>query len=122
MTTQDTTRQVRMTLPKITLAMMICGIVSAAGIGAASAATADDSAPSLTVKYDPMALQSDNGARQLYRRLEAAANELCPQFASDGHLVSSVTQQCRKQALARAVMQINNPRLVAVYRSNIGNG
>jgi UrcA family protein len=113
---------VRMVLPKITIAMMICGIVSAVGVGAASAATSEADVPAVTVKYDPMSLTTDQGARQLYNRLENAASELCPQYASSGHLVPPAVHTCRKQAVARAVLKINNPRLVAVYQASAKNG
>jgi UrcA family protein len=122
MTTRNATSHVRMVVPRITLGMMICGIVSAAAVGAASAATEDDGSPALTVKYDPTTLNTDQGARQLYSRLESAANELCPQYASEGRLPSPAARECRKQAVARAVMKINNPRLVAVYQSSVKNG
>ena len=59
---------------------------------------------------------------QLYRRLRNAASEVCPDYASEGRLFSVAVLECRKQALARAVMKINNPRLVAVYQSSMKNG
>jgi UrcA family protein len=122
MTTPNATRPARMVLPKITIAMLICGIVSAAGVGVAVAATGEGDVPAVAVKYDPMSLTSDRGARQLYSRLKNAAAEVCPQYAGGGLLVSAAIQACRDQAVARAVLQINNPRLVAVYRSSIKNG
>jgi UrcA family protein len=122
MTTRNATGHVRMVVPKITIAMMICGIVSAAGVGAASAAAQDDGVPALKVKFDPQSLTTEQGARQLYRRLRNAASEVCPDYASEGRLFSVAVLECRKQALARAVMKINNPRLVAVYQSSMKNG
>jgi UrcA family protein len=112
-----------MMAPKITIAMIICGIVSAAAVGAASAATQDDSVvPTLKVKYDPQSLTTEQGARQLYQRLRNAASEVCPDASGEGRLFPEAVLECRKQALARAVMQINNPRLVAVYQSSMKNG
>jgi UrcA family protein len=96
--------------------------VSAAAVGAASAATQDDSVvPTLKVKYDPQSLTTEQGARQLYQRLRNAASEVCPD-STQGRLFQGPVLECRKQALARAVMQINNPRLVAVYQSRMKNG
>jgi UrcA family protein len=114
--------EVRMVLPKITIAMLICGVVSAAGIGAASAAQTDEDVPAITVKYDSAALQSDRGARAVYSQLSKAAEALCPVYASSGRFVPPSVQQCRTQAVARAVMKINSPKLVAIYNSSAKNG
>jgi UrcA family protein len=107
------------TAPKMTLAMLLCGIVSAAGVGVASAATAQDNSPAITVKYDPAALQTDRGAQQVYNRLADAAAELYP--SSSPHWVPSQVRQWREQSIARAVMTINSPKLVAVYTSTVKN-
>jgi UrcA family protein len=121
MTTRNATSQVRMVVPKITLAMIICGVVSAASVGAASAAAQDDGAPALTLKYDPQSLTTERGAQQLYRRLRNAASVVCPD-PIEGRLLPRAVLECRRQALARAVMKINDPRLVAVYQSSAKNG
>jgi UrcA family protein len=112
----------RASLPKLTIAMLVCGIVSAAGIRASSAATADDDdVMAIKVKYDPSALSTDQGARALYHRLEAAAQRVCP--LSDASLfVSREVRECREQAVARAVFKINHPNLVAVYTSSSKHG
>jgi UrcA family protein len=118
----NTPQKARVSLPKITIAMLICGIVSAAGIGAASAATQDEETLSLTVKYDPESLATDSGARQVYRRLVSAAAKVCPADPISPHLTSRSVIECRKQSIARAVYKINNPNLVAVYNASAKNG
>lgn len=119
MTTADpsrtTPRQGGTLLPKVTLAMLMCGMFGAAGIGAAAAATPGD-APTLTVKYDPASLATANGAHVLYARIANAAELVCPEYGNP-HLVSYRVQQCRKHAIESAVMSIDNPRLVAIYQS-----
>ncbi len=101
-------------LPKVTLAMLICGIFAAAAAGAASP---DQDTPAVKVQYDPAVLATESGARHLYARLARAAAEVCPEYVSP-HLVSPEVQACRAHSLQAAVMKINNPRLVAVYQSN----
>jgi UrcA family protein len=120
MTTQNALSPVRMKLSKIAL-LMIGGIACAASIGAASAAESETDVATLTVKYDPTSLTSEQGARHLYVRLKHAANDVC-QYSSFGHLVPPSVQACRDQAVARAVLKINNPKLVAVYQSSVKNG
>jgi UrcA family protein len=107
---------------QITIAMIVCGIVGAAFIGAASAASTDDGAPSVTVRYNPQSLDTESGARALYSRLVKAAVEVCPQTPNSTPWISGPVRECREQALARAVFQVNNPRLAAVYAARSRSG
>jgi UrcA family protein len=118
----ESTRQIRVVRPKITLAMILCGVVGAAGIGAVSAATPDDESLSITVKYDPQALSTQDGARALYRKLVRAAADVCPAGSDSPHLLSAAVRECREHSVARAVFKINNPSLVAVYNSSAKHG
>ena len=122
MNTTESTRQVRVVRPKITLAMILCGVVGAAGIGAVSAATPDDESPSIAVKYDPQAISSLDGARALYRKLVRAAEEVCPTNSASPLVPSPAVAECRAQSVARAVFKINNPSLVAVYNASTRHG
>jgi UrcA family protein len=102
--------------PKVTIAMILCGIVGAAGMAAASAATQETDAPSLTVRYDSASLLTDTGAHTVYRKIVSAAEAVCP--ANPGSLIlSGAVQQCRAQSIAAAVMKINNSRLAAIHDS-----
>lgn len=111
-----TTAAVAVSRPRVALLMVFCGIFGAAG--AASAATPTDDVPKLVVRFPADSLTTDSGARTLYRRLVRAAETVCPATASDRPFVSRAVQQCRDQAVARAVQQIDNPRLGAVYAAN----
>ena len=106
---------------KITLAMLMCGIGAVAASGMASAATPDLDTPTIAVKYDPTALDSSDGARQLYARLSNAAAEVCPSYDSP-HWVSHRVQVCRDRAIENAVAKVHNPRLAAVYLSSTKRG
>jgi UrcA family protein len=97
--------------PKITLAMLMCGVGAA---GVAGAATPDPDAPSIVVKYDPASLNSDAGARALYARLAKAAAEVCPNY--DPLFISRAVRVCRSHAIENAVEKVHNERLAAVYR------
>jgi UrcA family protein len=118
----ESTRQIRVVRPKITLAMILCGVVGAAGIGAVSAATPDDESLSVAVKYDPQSLSTQDGARALYRKLVRAAKEVCPTNSASPLVPSAAVAECRAQSVARAVFKINNPSLVAVYNTNTKHG
>jgi UrcA family protein len=122
MNTIKTTRQVRVVRPKITLAMILCGVVGAAGIGAVSAATPDDESSSIAVKYHPQDLSTEDGARLLYRKLVRAAEEVCPTNSASPLVLTPAVAECRAQSIARAVFQINIPCLVAVYNASVKRG
>ncbi|HEX4151096.1 MAG TPA: UrcA family protein [Steroidobacteraceae bacterium] len=111
----------RVSRPKITLAMILCGIVSATAMGAASAATPDNDAPAVIVKYRPDSVQTDAGARILYRRIVAAAEQVCP-LSAGRIMVTGEVRHCRDQAIARAVLQVNDPRLAAIHAAASRHG
>jgi hypothetical protein len=50
-----------------------------------------------------------------------AAAQVCP-TPTTGPFVSSTILQCREQSIARAVQQIDNPRLAAVYATSTKHG
>ena len=92
------------------LVMVLCGLLGAA----AGAATPEDPAPSIVIKYDPRSLATDAGTTAVYRRLVKAAEAVCPGAAPGSRIPSAAAYTCRQQAVARAVHLINNPRLVAL--------
>ncbi len=100
---------------------LLCGIAVAAYSGAASAATGDDDVPSVAIHYDRQSLDTDSGARMLYRRIVFAAAEVCPQPSGSRPFISGAVRRCREESLARAVMKINHSRLVAVYAASTRN-
>lgn len=108
-------------LPRITRMLLLCGLVGAGSMGAASAATADDDAPRIVVHYYQDSLTTDSGARALYHRLVNAAQEVCPGAPIGSRLLSSAARECRKQSLARAVREINSPRLAALHANSSKN-
>lgn len=108
-------------LPKVTIAMILCGIFSAAGIGAASGAAPDENVPSVVVKYQPENLLTDNGARKVYRKIVIASEQVCPQNG-DSRLPNEAVLRCRAESISRAVIKVNNSRLAAVHDSESRNG
>jgi len=106
---------------KITLTMLMCGIGAAAAAGVASAAAPDFDVPSIAVKYDSTALETDGGARRLYARIAAAAADVCPNYVSSP-FVSPAVRACRERAIESAVAKVHNERLAAVYVSASKHG
>jgi len=103
--------------PKITLLMVLCGVVGLAASGAASAAPSVDDGPGFSIKYSPESLSTDAGVRALYSRIVRAAEEACP-IPTGTRVITSRVRECRAQSVARVVHQINNPRLAALLEDN----
>jgi UrcA family protein len=117
MTRQTSTKQMIVSRPKITLLMVLCGVVGAAASGAVSAAPAQNDGPGLAIRYSPESLTTDAGVRALYNRIVKAAEGACP-VPTGTRVISSTIKECRAQSVARVVHQINNPRLAALLEDN----
>ena len=89
---------------------------------AANSVTLSDEVPSVVVRYGDLNLASEAGARKLYQRLTVAAQEVCP--AQDAHSLAllSYNRTCRANAIARAVHEINSPRLAALHAEHSNRG
>jgi UrcA family protein len=105
---------------KFTLTVLgAVGCVMAAG--AASAGTVGAEPASLVVHYSNATLATDSGVRALYRRIVAAADDVCPQRSSSVW-ISDAVKACREQAIANAIQHINNPHLAALHATSSKSG
>ena len=90
---------------------------SLSSLAAVSASTAtEDDQFSRVVKFADLDLTHSHGAATLYTRIRSAAKAVCrPQFnwVMEMHAISD---QCREQAIARAVADVNAPALTAYYQ------
>ena len=118
---ESSMKQVAVSRPKITLMMVLCGVVGAAASGAVSAASVADEVPHRVVKYSPDTLNTDTGVRSLYHRIVQAAEDVCP-VTPGTRFVTTAVVECRAQSVARAVHKINNPRLAALYAASYKSG
>jgi UrcA family protein len=108
--------------PRAKFALLIMGGV--AGIlaaGAAGAANLDSNVPSIVVKYDAASLTTDKGVSDLYRRITFAARKVCPAAAMLDLDTQRLVDECRNQAVSRAIGQIGNSQLAALYASHMKN-
>jgi len=121
MTHETSMKQVAVSRPKITLLMVLCGLVGAAASGAVSAASIADEVPQRVVKYTPEILNTDTGVRSLYHRIVKAAEEVCPVMPGT-RLIPRAVADCRAESVARAVHQIDSPRLAALYAASSKRG
>lgn len=92
------------------------------GAGAASADTVNADAPSRVVRYSTEALTSNDGLQDLYRRIQFAAKQVCPDsFSRDLH-ANELVKACRQLAVTNAIHQINNSQLAALHAGSSKNG
>ncbi len=94
-------------------------------VGAATAAYAAApalEAPSVRVSYHDLNLATEQGTLALYARIVAAAQKVCRvSDIRDLHQVTAANE-CRTHAIERAVRDVGNERLAAVYTARRGHG
>jgi len=100
---------------------LIAGCIVAAAASVAGAATAAD-VPSMTVHFADLDLTTEQGAHTLYRRIQSAAQSVCPSADFRDLERSAMSQSCQEQAIARAVQAVSSPRLAAVYAVHAKRG
>lgn len=81
----------------------------------ASAAQPSAAVPQTTIYYSFRDLATDRSTRALYERIVSAARTVCPAYDSRDLGAYADSRECQRQAVARAVRQIGNGRLAAVY-------
>jgi UrcA family protein len=101
-----------------------CGIASVACGVALLCCAALSSANGLdlrevTVKFGDLDVSRPEGATRLYRRIRAAAKEVC---SPDGYGLVAATQadSCVDKSIAEAVAKVNQPMLSAVLNAKRG--
>jgi UrcA family protein len=116
-----------LTTVRVRVAWLVVG--SFAGILAAGAAGAtnvgggaDGGVPSVVVKYDAASLATAAGVNDLYRRIMYAAKKVCPDASIRDLGGQQRVEECRNQAVSRAIRQIDNSQLAALYASHAKNG
>jgi len=108
--------------PRATFALLVlssfAGVIA---VGAASAASPASDVPTVVVKYRVESLATDEGVYALYRRITLAARQVCPETSLRNLSLQAKVEQCRNQAIARAVGQIDNSRLATLYATHSKN-
>ena len=99
--------------------LLLAGVL---GAGVASAAAPDADAPSLVVRYSNESLTTDLGVQQLYRRIQFAAKQVCPEATVRDLRSIEQAKVCREQAVARAIHKVNNSQLAALHATNSKSG
>ena len=116
--TDRTTGFNRTAAGRATIAVLM---LSAIATGTAVAAPPAD-APTARVRFADLNLNTDAGARTLYRRIENAAALVCPDVDSRELARAAHGRACQQDAVERAVHAIGSPKLAAVYATATRRG
>jgi UrcA family protein len=106
---------------RVGAAIAALAAVAFTAIGIAAGVTGEHSAaPPHTLKlaYAALDLSQPMGAQLLYRRLEQASANVCGRLDQVDLVTYGRWQRCYDGTLQRAVLQVNAPQLLAVYRSD----
>jgi UrcA family protein len=105
----------RSTLPKRVLRGSVLAVVSCVALtGVAAAAT--NTSNQITVRYGDLNLSTEDGVRQLYGRIRAAAKSVCgAPYGMVTLTVKESRRQCVDEAVASAVKKVNNGILTAMH-------
>ena len=108
---------------KFVLSCVLAGLVAGPVSALAASSGKLDDLPSRKVKYGDLDLNRDAGVAALFSRIKTAAREVCQ--PTDVFFLNLVRQQynCREDAVARAVADVNAPLLTSYFleRTNASN-
>jgi UrcA family protein len=102
--------------------LILASVAGIIGCGAAGAASPATHVPTVVVKYSQDSLANDVGVNDLYRRIRLAARQVCPEASFRDFAAQHLVEQCRDEAVARAIRQIDNSRLAALHAGHSKNG
>jgi UrcA family protein len=98
---------------KAILSALACSFVAVCAAADGSGTT------SVIVRYGDLNISNPEGAATLYRRIVAAANNVCDPHAIDSRDLASRAEvnACVHKATADAVTKVGRPELVAIYNA-----
>jgi UrcA family protein len=119
---KSTANQVSTAVRACTIRIAWVTLASAGGsmlVDAAQASDAFDTTPHKVVRFKDLNLNSPEGVAVLYGRIKSAAYDVCG--SPDRYDLSQFKLQiCVKDAVSRAIVQVNNPLLTSLYESKTG--
>lgn len=75
-----------------------------------------DAPPQMAVQYTFSELATNAGTRAVYARIKHAAAAVCPSYDPMDLEMAAYSNECQRQAMARAVSQIGDARLATEYK------
>ena len=96
---------------------IVCSVSSS--LGAVCAAADSSDLPRMTVKFGDLNLSNPEGATTLYRRITAAARQVCKSYdiGRGNFVLPGSANPCVRKAIADAVTKVGHPSLLAIYNA-----
>ena len=102
----------------VPVAALLTAAVLSAGVAQAESPSID--MRQIRVSYGDLNLSHARGAERLYRRLQAAAAEVCRSPVGDPILARVRQKTCVNEATEAAVASVNEPELTKVHVAKTG--
>jgi UrcA family protein len=80
-----------------------------------AARAAEESPPTQRVSFADLDISKPAGAQTLYRRIKAAARQVCQPSVASQRGMSVMEQRCIKQAVDNAVKNVNSAALTDIH-------
>jgi UrcA family protein len=104
----------------LTLAALATMCLAVAATTVRAADVSSDSVPMKTVTYGDLNLTNPQGIERLYRRLVAAAQQVCHALNGRSFEEKQQFSICTSQSIARAVAAVDQPALTALQATKTG--
>ena len=88
-----------------------CFMSTAALCSAISTTAEAQTVPSKIVKFNDLDITTPDGAKVLYKRIRAAARDVCDVSTGNDPILRTATKVCIEKAVDRAVKGVNAPML-----------
>jgi UrcA family protein len=100
-------------------AVVSCALLamSLGPIGAGAAVEQREDLRTRVVHFADLDLTHDTGVETLYSRINSAARQVCESPDAWVSRLHRQSNECRHQAIARAVLEVNSPKLTGYFLS-----
>ena len=105
---------------RLRAATTLTALAACFALGAIGSARAE--VPSLKVSYQDLNLSTEQGSQALYARIASAARAVCAVEDIRDLKARARVNACREEAIARAVQNVDSPKLAALYAAHQQRG
>jgi UrcA family protein len=105
---------------RLVLATLAAACMAVASTAVQAAEKSTGSEPVTTVQFGDLNLANPQGVERLYRRIVAAAQQVCDTGQGPSLQAKSLEWTCTKQSIARAVAAVGRPALTALHAAKTG--
>jgi UrcA family protein len=105
---------------RLVLAALAFACMTVAATAVQAGEKSRDSGPVQAVQFGDLNLASSQGVERLYRRIVAAAQQVCDTRQGRSLQAQALDAICTKQSIAHAVAAVGQPALTALHAAKTG--